>query len=198
MPNAMTTSNINKTMKTQTLLFFALLTISCANKPADNADFLVTENSVGIFKKEITVKDVLDIVPKTQIKKMVDKDDYENSYDDYQYFDKNKTHLLTLTPTTQDDTQSKINRILILDKRFKTNKNIGLGSTYSDLKSNYKITAIAPDLEHIVLTVGELNAWFSINKNQLLDNWWDENKKQIDSSKIPDTATFDTFVIWWK
>lgn len=185
-------------MKIRTLFFFVLLTISCANKPADNADFLVTEKSVGIFKKGMTVKDVLDIVPKNQIKKVVDKDDYENFYDDYQYFDKNKTHLLTLTPNIQDDSQSKINRILILNKRFKTNKNIGLGSTYTDLKSNYKITDIAPDLEHIVLTVGELNACFSINKNQLLDNWWDENRKQIDSSKIPDTATFDIFVIWWK
>jgi hypothetical protein len=185
-------------MKIQTLLFFVILSFSCANKPADNEDFLVTEKSIGIFKKGITVKDVLDIVPKTQINKVVDQDNYGNSYDDYQYFDKNKTHLLTLTPTIQDDTQSKINRILILDKRFKTNQNIGLGSTYLDLKNNYKITDIAPDLEHIVLTVGELNAWLSINKNQLLDNWWDENKKQIDSSKIPDTATIDTFVIWWK
>lgn len=198
MPNAMTTSINNKTMKTQTLLFFAILTISCVNKPTEKADFLVTENNVSVFKKGMSVKDVLDIIPKVQIKKVVDKDDYENSYDDYQYFDTNKTHLLTLTPTIQDDIQSKINRILILDNRFKTNKNIGLGSTYADLKNNYKITDIAPDLEHIVLTVGELNAWFSINKKQLLENWWDENKKQIDISKIPDTATFDTFVIWWK
>ena len=198
MPNAMTTSINNKTMKTQTLLFFAILTISCVNKPTDKADFLVTENNVGVFKKGMSVKDVLDIIPKVQINKVVDKDDYENSYDDYQYFDTNKTHLLTLTPTIQDDIQSKINRILILDNRFKTNKNIGLGSTYADLKNNYTITDIEPDLEHIVLTIGELNAWFSINKKQLLDNWWDENKKQIDVSKIPDTATFDTFVIWWK
>ena len=194
----MTTSINNKTMKTQTLLFFAILTISSVNKPTDKADFLVTENNVGVFKKGMSVKDVLDIIPKVQINKVVDKDDYENSYDDYQYFDTNKTHLLTLTPTIQDDIQSKINRILILDNRFKTNKNIGLGSTYADLKNNYKITDIEPDLEHIVLTIGELNAWFSINKKQLLDNWWDENKKQIDVSKIPDTATFDTFVIWWK
>lgn len=57
----------------------------------------------------MTVKDVLDIVPKYQIKKVADKDDYENSYDDYQYFDQNKTHLLILTPTIQDDIQSKIN-----------------------------------------------------------------------------------------
>ena len=185
-------------MKTRTLLFLAILTISCVNKPADKVDFLVTENNVGVFKKGMTVKEVLDIVPKVHIKKVVDKDNYENSYDDYQYFDTNKTHLLTLTPTIRDDIQSKINRILILDNRFKTNKNIGLGSTYADVKNNHKITDIAPDLEHIVLTVGELNARFSINKKQLLDNWWDESKKKIDISKIPDTATFDTFVIWWK
>ena len=198
MTNAMTTSNNNNTMKTRTLLFLALLTISCVNKQADKVDFLVTENNVGVFKKGMTVKEVLDIVPKVHIKKVVDKDDYENSYDDYQYFDTNKIHLLTLTPTVQDEIQSKINRILILDNRFKTNKNIGLGSTYADLKNNHKITDFAHDLEHIVLTVGELNARFSINKKQLLDNWWDESKKQIDISKIPDTATLDTFVIWWK
>lgn len=185
-------------MKTRTLLFFALLTISCAYMPVDNLDFLVTENSVGIFKNGMTVEGVLNIVPKAQIKKVVDKDGYENSYDDYLYFDKSKIHLLTLTTTLQDNSQSKINRILILDKRFKTHKKIGLGSTYSELKKNYKITDIGSDLEHIVVTVEELNAWFTINKNQLLDNWWDENKKQIDSSKIPDAATFDTFVIWWK
>ncbi|WP_072965179.1 hypothetical protein [Flavobacterium aquidurense] len=79
------------------------------NKPADKVDFLVTENNVGVFKKGMTVKEVLDIVPKVHIKKVVDKDNYENSYDDYQYFDTSKTHLLTLTPTIRDDIQSKIN-----------------------------------------------------------------------------------------
>ena len=179
-------------------LFLLALIFSCSNKPADKTDFLVTETSVGIFKRGITVKQLFDSAPKDQIKKVVDFDDYENSYDDYQYFDTNKKHLLTLTPTIQYDINSNINRILVLDKRYKTNKNIGLGSTYSDLKNNYEITNISPDFEHIVLTVGELNAWFSINKSQLLDNWWDENKKRIDSSKIPDSATFDSFVVWWK
>jgi hypothetical protein len=175
-----------------------ILTFSCSNRPTDTGNFLVTGTNVGVFKNGLTVKNVLDLIPKDQIKKVVEHDDYENSYDDYQYFDTHKTHLLTLTPTNQDDINSKIERILILDKRYKTNKNIGLGSTYADLKNSYKITDIAPDMEHIVLNVGEINAWFSINKNQLSDNWWDESQKQIDSSKIPDTATFDTFVIWWK
>lgn len=175
-----------------------MLTFSCAKKPGDKAEFLVTENSVDVFKTGMTVKDILTIVPKGQLKKVVDYDDYENAYDDFQYFDIDNKHLLTLTPTIQDDLNGTINRVLIIDKRYKTHKNIGLSSTYRNLKNNYEITEYAPDLEHIVLTVEELNAWFSISKDQLLENWWDDSNKKIDTTKIPDTATFDTFVIWWK
>ena len=183
----------------QSIYFFFLivLTVSCSNNKSDNKEFLVTENSVGIFIKGMTVKDFLELVPTDQIKKDVDIDDYGNSYDDYKYYDTNQKHLLTLTPKNQDDDNSKIHRVLIIDKSYKTKDSIGLSSTYADLKNHYEITDISPDLEHIVLQVDELNAWFSINKSQLLENWWNDNKKKIEASKIPDSATFDSFVIWW-
>ena len=184
-------------MKKTIILLISTLMFSCSHGQKSIDNFLVTNKGVGIFDKGMTVNDVLKLVGNDQIKKVVDLDDYENAYDDYQYFDSNKNHLLTLTPEYQDDKKSKINRILIKDKRYKTNKKIGLSSTYADLKGNYQITDYSPDLEHIVLTVDELNAWFSISKSQLLENWWVDNSKTIDISKIPDNATFDSFVIWW-
>ena len=182
-------------MKLIYCFILVISTISCSDTSSEKTTFLVTKTSVGSLKKGMCVKDIFDIVSKDQIKKTIDYDDYENYYDDYQYFDEFKIHLLTLTPAIQNDINSKINRILILDKRYRTSKNIGLGSTYKDLKNNYTITSYNPDMEHIILTVSELNASFSIHKNQLLNNWWDDSKKQINSSKIPNSATFDTFVI---
>lgn len=184
-------------MRKIVILLISTVMLSCSYGQKSIDNFLVTDSSVGIFDKGMTIKDVLKLVVDDQIKKVVDYDDYENSYDDYHYFDSNKNHLLTLTPEYQDDKKSKINRILIKDKRYKTNKKIGLSSTYADLKENYQITGYSPDLEHIVLKVDKLNAWFSISKSQLLENWWVDNSKTIDISKIPDNATFDSFVIWW-
>ena len=186
-----------ETIRKTLILFISTLLFSCSYKQKSTDDFLVTDTNVGIFYEGMTVNDVLKLVMDNQIKKVVDFDDYENPYDDYQYFDSNKNHLLILTPEYQDDKKSKINRILIKDERYKTNKNIGLSSTYADLKEHYQITDYSPDLEQIVLTIDELNAWFSISKSQLSENWWNDNTKTIDISKIPDNATFDSFVIWW-
>ena len=186
-----------ETIRKTLILFISTLLFSCSYGQKSTDDFLVTDTNVGIFYEGMTVNDVLKLVMDNQIKKVVDFDDYENPYDDYQYFDSNKNHLLILTPEYQDDKKSKINRILIKDERYKTNKNIGLSSTYADLKEHYQITDYSPDLEQIVLTIDELNAWFSISKSQLSENWWNDNTKTIDISKIPDNATFDSFVIWW-
>ncbi|MDB4289729.1 hypothetical protein N9887_01465 [Flavobacteriaceae bacterium] len=184
-------------MRNLIFLFFLIFMLSNSSGQTSEDSFLVTDISVGIFKKGMTVSDLLELVENDQIKKVVDHDGYENTYDDYQYYDSDQNHLLTLTPENQNDKNSKINRVLIIDKRYKTDQKVGLSSTYIDLKDCYLITNYEPDLEHIVLRVKELNAWFSINKSQLLENWWDDSRKRIDKSKIPDKATFDSFVIWW-
>lgn len=180
------------------IIFIFLIGISSiTNGQEINKDFLVTESSVGNFKKGINVKGLLKKINEEQIKKFVSYDNYENSYDDYKYFDLTNNHLLTFTPVVRNNENSIINRILIKDKRFTTIKKIGITSNYKDLKENYKTILYVPDMKHIVLKIQEINATFSISKDQLLENWWDQEKKEIDTTKIPDNATFDSFVIWW-
>lgn len=184
-------------MRNVLILLFLTLIYSYASGQESKNSFLVTDKSVGVFYEGMTVNDVLELVNEDQIKKVIDYDSYESLYDDYQYFDFNQNHLLTLTPKIQNDKNSQINRVLIIDEKYVTDRKIGLSSTYGDLKANYEITDYSPDLDHIVLTVEKINAWFTINKNQLLENWWDDDEIKIDKSKIPDNATFDSFVIWW-
>ena len=160
-------------------------------------NFHLSENRVGIFSKGMTINDVYNSIPKEQIKKTVGYGEFaDDTYDDYEIFDSNGKKILVLTPKQNGSSNSKINRISILDSRFKTTEKIGLNSTFGDLKKYYSTDKISPDLEHVVLDVNYINAWFSIKKSELEKGWWNGNG--IDKTKIPDNAKFDGITIWWK
>lgn len=160
-------------------------------------NFHISEDRVGIFSKGMTMADVYKAIPKEQIKKKVGYGEFaDDTYDDYEIYDSNGDLLLILTPKENGNINSKINRISILDKRFKTTENIGLDSTFGDLKKYYSTNDIAPDMEHIVVFVEHINAWFSIKKTELKDDWW--NGKSIDKSKIPNSAKFDAVTVWFE
>jgi len=160
-------------------------------------NFHISENRVGIFSKGMTISDVYNTIPKDQIKKKVGYGEFaDDTFDDYEIYDSNGEKLLILTPKQSGNTNSKINRVLILDNRFQTTEKIGLNSTFGDLAKYYPTDKISPDMEHIVLDVNHINAWFTIKKTELQDGWW--NGKGIDKTKIPNTAKFDGISIWWK
>jgi hypothetical protein len=160
-------------------------------------NFHISENRVGIFTKGMTISDVYNTIPKEQIKKKVGYGEFaDDAYDDYEIYDSNGKKILILTPKQNGNINSKINRVSILDKRFKTTENIGLNSTFGDLAEYYSTDKISPDMEHIVLDINHINAWLTIKKTELQDGWW--NGKGIDKSKIPNTAKFDGITIWWK
>ena len=144
----------------------------------------------------MTISDVYNTIPKEQIKKKVRYGEFaDDTYDDYDIYDSNGKKILILTPKQNGNTNSKINRISILDNRYKTTEKIGLNSTFGDLQKNYSTDKISPNMEQIVLGVKHINAWFSIKKTELQDGWW--NGKGIDKSKIPNTAKFDGITVWW-
>lgn len=160
-------------------------------------NFQISKNSVGVFSKGMTISDVYNTIPKQQIKKKVGYGEFaDDTYDDYEIYDSNGQKILILTPKQSGNTNLKINRVSILDKRFKTIEKIGLNSTFGDLAKFYSTDKISPDMEHIVLDVSNINAWFTIKKTELQDGWW--NGKGIDKSKIPNSAKFDGITIWWK
>lgn len=159
-------------------------------------NFHISENRVGIFSKGMTIADLYNTIPKEQIKKKVGYGEFaDDTYDDYEIYDSDGKKLLIVTPEQNGNTASKINRVSIVDSRFKTTEKIGLGSTFGALAKNYTMDDISPIMDHILLEIGHINARFTINKTELKDGWW--NEKRIDISKIPDTAKFDEIVIWW-
>ncbi|SHK01336.1 hypothetical protein [Pseudozobellia thermophila] len=160
-------------------------------------DFRISKNRVGIFSKGMSISDVYNTLPRDQIKKKVGYGEFAgDTYDDYEIYDANGKKILVLTAMEKGNTHSKIGRVLILDKRFETAEKIGLGSTFGDLERYYATDKMSPDIEHIVIDVEPINAWFTIGKTELREGWW--NGRGIDRSKIPGTAKFDGICIWWK
>ena len=169
-----------------------------AKKPSEYIfdSFLISESSVGIFLRGMTIEEVYNSIPNKQIKNTIGYGEFvDDIYDDYEIYDTNGKKILVLTPKQNGNRNSKINRILVLDDRFNTKEKIGLNSTFGDLKKHYSTDTISPDIEHIFLDVKHINARFSINKSQLKEGWW--NKNGIDKTKIPDNAKVDGITIWW-
>ncbi len=161
----------------------------------------ITANSIGTINSSQSIAEILQQIPKAQVKKTVGHGEFaEDIYDDYQvYANKYGEHqlLFTLTPKQTGSIEQKVHRVLINSPTFSTNKGIHSQSTYGEIKKAYTIDKIEPTREHIVLTVDDINANFSIAKTELEQGWWNESEKKVNTDKIPDTAKVDSFILWW-
>lgn len=162
-----------------------------------DTSFQITANQVGIFSSGMTVADILLLVPKDQIIKKIGYGEHDETFDDYQIYDAENNHLLTLSPAAQDDPNSRINTIFVIDSRYQTKSGLGMGSTYSDLLKDENISGPEPDLESIFFKDHSIGASLHINKKALKKDWWDNDKKGIDTTKIPKRAKVSLFVMWW-
>ncbi len=158
----------------------------------------VTAHSASVFNDKMTIAEALQVVPNAQITKKNGKGEFaEDTYDDYEIYNQNNQHLLTLTPKLTGSADQKINRVLVVSPFFKTDKGISVTSTYKDIKNAYKISKIEPTRTHIVLVVDEINASFSIPKTSLKKGWWNEKTKSVNADKIPNNAVVEYFILWW-
>ncbi len=158
----------------------------------------ITANSIGVFKKGMTVAEALHHTPWAQVQKKKGKGEFkEDVYDDYEIYTRYGKHLLTLTPEFRGSLDQKINRVMVVSPFFATEKGINTNATYQDIKKAYTINKIEPTETHIVLVVDEINAHFSIPKTSLKTGWWNDKNKSVNESKIPANTKIDSFILWW-
>ncbi|GAB5526874.1 MAG: hypothetical protein Roseis2KO_47460 [Roseivirga sp.] len=184
------------------LILFSCLLFSCANvnSTVGNADstFIVSTGQIGLIKQMMTVQEVLDTYPSGSIKKVTSQGEFaEDQYDDYEVHDSEGRHIFTFTPVRNNDPHARIESVTILDERFKTDKGIGLSSTYGQLTEAYEALDCSPDMETIDISITRLKARFSIQKSDLEEGWWKEREKEIDTSKIPTDTSLSGFLIQW-
>ncbi len=180
-------------------IFLILFAGSTDYLQSQTTNFTITPSNVGFIQKGTTIGEVLSMYPTDLIQKKIGVDEFgEPYYDDYEIYDSTGTHLLTLTPERQNKMSSKVNRVLIVDSSFRTENDIGINSTYSDLIKFSSISDYQPTMDHIVLIVNSLNTSFSISKKDLEPGWWNEEKKDINPTKIPGHSKLLNVVVWWE
>lgn len=174
------------------------------NKPKNHHvdfDFQVTENRVGPFVNGITRHELSFINTNGYIKKIIYPDDSEGGEgldQVYKYYDEDESELLLV-----DHGYYGLSIIGVNDNKYRTDKNIGIGSTLGELRTNYEISKIEHYYSYqssyttMYFHVNELNATFNTNIDKYSNDWWDDVNKRYNMSEIPDSAIIEGFDIRW-
>ncbi|GAA4290315.1 hypothetical protein [Aestuariibaculum suncheonense] len=172
----------------------SLLFASC-NKAQD--PFEISKQHVGLLTDSTRVKDLKSIFTNDSITEAFNDNGFMGVSKSIEVFDKAGKKLLILNPEYKSDTTAVVRSVQIIDPRFKTDKNITTSSTFKDINSNYKISRIDNLINSVVVTVNELNASFTIDKQELPANLRFDMNLDIEAMHIPDNAKIKYFFINW-
>jgi len=183
-------------LKIKTLLLPAIaLTFFNCNNDAD--PYIISKHNVGLLTDSTQVSELKYIYETDSIAKHIGGDEFTGDVNDIEIFENGGIHLLTLTPFEALDSTSYIKSVKINDDRYHSEKGLTNQSTFKDIHSNYKISRIQNTINNIVVSVDEINAYFTIDKKDLpAELRYDMNLK-IEAIQIPDNAKIKSFYIHW-
>lgn len=175
-------------------IIISLFILSCAKK---EDPFLVSKGQIGKLTKEINIGQLDSIYKKDSVVKVPGRSDFNRFGNDDKYliFEKGGKHLLTVNPSS--DSIQKPQNIRILDDRFQTAKGISLKSTFKDITDQYKISKVESTFNNVVVFVNEINAHFSISREELPSELRFNPTKKVEAVHIPDNAKIKYFMIGW-
>lgn len=170
-----------------------LLSSSC--KKEEDTTFLIARDSIGKLNRKSLARDIDIIFDKDSVVKDTFALKFGNGAKKIKIYEKGGKHLLTLTPTS--DSIPIIENIRIEDIRFKTEKGIGLLSTFKDIKDRYTIKKVITSTNNVVIFVKESNAYFTIDKQELPSSLRYAASVNIEAVQIPDKAKIKYFMVGW-
>ncbi|MBO0321781.1 hypothetical protein J0X14_05695 [Muricauda sp. CAU 1633] len=183
-------------MKNKTILAIIACLLVFIQSCEKDTPYLITEDSVGLLLKSSKVSELETLFPNDSIvKDTTNLDIGAISSKKIEVFEKGGKHLLTLTPST--DSIQTIENVRILDKRYATNKGIGLQSTFGDIQKQYTLKKIVTTLNSIVLFPKESNLYFTIDKEELPSNLR-FSSSNIEAVQIPDEAKIKYLMLGWE
>jgi hypothetical protein len=83
-----------------------------------------------------------------------------------------------------------------MDERFKNKDGLNKLSTFGDL-NKYTISGIQNTLRSLIISVDEINAYFTLNKSELPEEMRYNMNQKIEAISIPETAKIKDFYIQW-
>lgn len=176
------------------LILTACLFVSC--QKAQNP-FEISKQHIGLLTDSTQVKDLKMVFTNDSIKNFTANNEFTGNINDIEIFDTTGKQLLVLTPHQHLDSTSTIKSIKVIDERFKTSKGLHANSTFKDIKTNYKISSIQNTLRNVIVSVNEINAYFTIEKTELPAELRFDMTLKIDELQIPDEAKIKNFFVQW-
>ncbi|MGM1055318.1 MAG: hypothetical protein ACQEWG_05455 [Bacteroidota bacterium] len=182
-------------MKKISILLITIVFIIGCNRNSD--PFLIDNTRVGQLTKEIRINQLDSIFPNDSIVRNISGNEFLNSTNNIEIYDKDGSPLLILEPVQQFDTTSTIGYIQILDPRYETLQGLNINSTFGDVVEQYKISRIENTLSSAVIFIDELNLYLTIDKRELPSSLRYDTDTRITASQIPDNAKIKYFMISW-
>jgi|TARA_B110000879_G_scaffold12851_1_gene16078 hypothetical protein len=179
-------------------LFLAILLglfVAC-DKTTD--PFLITTNSAGLLTDSTMIRELKTVFINDSLSKFIGGDEFTGNTNTISVYEKESgALLLELDPNTALDSLSTIRTVRIMDPRFKNQDGINTLSTFGDLNSNYSISSIQNTLRSLIISVDEINAYFTISKKELPEEMRYNMNKKIEAISIPESAKIKGFYLQW-
>ena len=175
-------------------LITILLFVQCEK---ESNRFLIQKGAIGNLTKSTPIKQIDSIFAQDSIVWLNPINNSLGIQGEIEIFEKGGKKLLLLSPENENDSNSVITNIQVFDDRYKTEQGFNLGSTFKDLKENYKITAIDNAINSVVIYLEDSEIFITIDKKQLPENVRYNYTTKIESTQIPLEATFKYFMIAW-
>jgi len=174
-------------------LLFGLL-VACETK---TDPFAITKNSVGFLTDSTTVNALKVVFVNDSISKYIGGDEFTGSTNTISIYEKGTGKLLLeLDPNYALDSLSTIRTVRIMDERFKNKDGLNKLSTFGDL-NKYTISGIQNTLRSLIISVDEINAYFTLNKSELPEEMRYNMNQKIEAISIPETAKIKDFYLQW-
>lgn len=173
-------------------LLVLLLLVSCNS----DSSFTINTTQIGPITKTTTVSELETLFAKDSL---VDYDSAKQIKDrvtGITVYEKGGKKLMRILPE-EGNPQSTIKNVKLFDERYKTDKGIGLASTFKDLNAAYTIKRIDNLLDVIVLFVAGSDAYFTIDKKHLASELMFNTRDKIEVTQIPDNTPLKYFMVEW-
>ena len=183
-------------MKKNILLLIAIISL-CSSCEKEINHFLISKQNIGHLTDSTQVKDLESVFINDSIYKYISGDEFNGNTNDIEIYEKGGVPLLVLSPSQSLDSTATIRTVRVVDPRFTTTKGLNPNSVFKDIKDNYKISNIQNTLRNIIVSVNEINAYFTIDKNELPAEMRFDMNLKIEAIQIPEDAEIKSFYLYW-
>tara|TARA_B110000003_G_scaffold16045_1_gene15917 strand:+ start:780 stop:1334 length:555 start_codon:yes stop_codon:yes gene_type:complete len=160
--------------------------------------FMISTNSIGLLTDSTMIKELKTVFINDSLSKYISGDEFTGNTNTISVFEKRSGNLLLeLDPNYSLDSLSTIRTVRIMDSRFENKDGLNTLSTFGDINSKYQISSIQNTLRSLIISVDEINAYFTLNKSELPEEIRYNVNSKIEAISIPENAKIKDFYITW-